>query len=567
MSSHELEIRMTLKDEISKRLQGIQGAMSKLISVTNEIGDLGHKFVRMGRNLTFLGASITGPFVLALRSAAQYSVPVKKEMENLTAIFTAFQIQIAEAVVPIVQKFTNILGNLYNAFTKLSPETKTAILQTTMMAGVYGTLAGVVLSLTGKIMKLIQQTAALGGIVAAISPFQRVLLIIIASLVLLIGLWDQLKIVAIPVLNLIETALYILAGAVTDVFMILDKAMEWLIRIFQGLFSLLSKIPGPTKQIFESLRQGAKGLADEFKEGFNYQLSLANSGLDKMADIWKSGQGDLAKGMNTASNTIKEVWKALNGSSGLNMDKIKAQLAQMKNEVQNKFNAVKEIVSGTAQAMTQAFGQLFFNVFTGQLINMKQIFADFGRAILKQFSDVLAEMVVRWAIFGESFGGGEKKKGFGRWTGILGSVAGMLSAGGGGGATATISGMGKVPVAPPDYYLSKSASVSATKKHFGGIVRAHSGLAVDEVPIIAQIGEGVLSRRGMSALGRGNFDRLNRGESAGGANREAVNITPILVVKAWDFTDISKHRREIQAIIVEGITSNAQIRKIIREYA
>lgn len=54
--------------------------------------------------------------------------------------------------------------------------------------------------------------------------------------------------------------------------------------------------------------------------------------------------------------------------------------------------------------------------------------------------------------------------------------------------------------------------------HTGGLVgdlahwrRAHRGLAVDEVPIVAQTGEGILSRTGMAAL-----DALNRGGWNGG---------------------------------------------------
>lgn len=59
------------------------------------------------------------------------------------------------------------------------------------------------------------------------------------------------------------------------------------------------------------------------------------------------------------------------------------------------------------------------------------------------------------------------------------------------------------------------------KFHSGGPIRAHNGLAVDEVPIIAQTGEGVLSRKGMSALGgEENLNRLNQGQgiSSGGVS-------------------------------------------------
>ena len=60
------------------------------------------------------------------------------------------------------------------------------------------------------------------------------------------------------------------------------------------------------------------------------------------------------------------------------------------------------------------------------------------------------------------------------------------------------------------------ATIAATKFHDGGVIRAHSGLAVGEVPIIAQTGEGILSRRGMSALGgSGVLNSLNGGFGAG----------------------------------------------------
>jgi hypothetical protein len=48
-------------------------------------------------------------------------------------------------------------------------------------------------------------------------------------------------------------------------------------------------------------------------------------------------------------------------------------------------------------------------------------------------------------------------------------------------------------------------------------------LAGDEVPIIAQTGEGILSRRGMSALGgTGTLNALNAGVNMGGGS--SVNV-------------------------------------------
>lgn len=66
------------------------------------------------------------------------------------------------------------------------------------------------------------------------------------------------------------------------------------------------------------------------------------------------------------------------------------------------------------------------------------------------------------------------------------------------------------------------ATAIATKFHSGGVVKAHSGLAVDEVPAILQTGEGVLSRRGMSALGGTTV--LNSLNAGGGGSFGDINI-------------------------------------------
>jgi hypothetical protein len=64
------------------------------------------------------------------------------------------------------------------------------------------------------------------------------------------------------------------------------------------------------------------------------------------------------------------------------------------------------------------------------------------------------------------------------------------------------------------------------RMHAGGMIgwrRMHGGgLASDEVPIIGQSGEFVMSRRGVAAVGVSALERMNRGGSAGGVT---VNLT------------------------------------------
>jgi len=185
--------------------------------------------------------------------------------------------------------------------------------------------------------------------------------------------------------------------------------------------------------------------------------------------------------------------------------------------------------------MTSTFSDVFYNSVTGEVKSLSSIFQSFGKSVLKTMSDMLAQYLVMRSIMGITslFSGGST---------ITGGV---------GGTTTSTSQFGTV----------------WSQYHSGGIImripRAHTGLAIDEVPIVAQTGEGVLNRSAMSALGRANFDKLNRGESMGN-----VTISPTIVIKAWDASDISRNSEQIEAIFAKAMRDNSKlVRGSVRRYS
>src|SRR4029077_6207849 len=106
--------------------------------------------------------------------------------------------------------------------------------------------------------------------------------------------------------------------------------------------------------------------------------------------------------------------------------------------------------------------------------------------------------------------------------------------------------------------------------HSGGIIRrAHDGmLASDEVPIIAQTGEAILSRSAVSNLGADNVNRLNSGQGinngGGSSGSVVVNITP--VISLWSAADVKQHEQEITNIVGLSIMNNAYLRTLINQY-
>jgi hypothetical protein len=187
---------------------------------------------------------------------------------------------------------------------------------------------------------------------------------------------------------------------------------------------------------------------------------------------------------------------------------------------------MEEFAKQSARNMQNAFSQFFFNAFTGELQSVKEVFADFGRAVLQMISNILAKLLLM-KMFTAMAGPGGK---------IFGVAVSSLFHQGG-----------------------------VIERNHGGFIRAHSGLAPDEVPIIAQTGEGVLSRKGMRSVGGSdNLRALNSGESISGGG---VTINVNQVIQAWDAQDVWRNRKALSAAIASDISNNAGIRKVIKKYA
>lgn len=190
--------------------------------------------------------------------------------------------------------------------------------------------------------------------------------------------------------------------------------------------------------------------------------------------------------------------------------------------LKSEFQTFHDSYVSLVGSMTSTFSDLFYNTVTGQINNLTDVFNDFGQAVLKNLSDIIAQILVMRMVSGlASLAGGF----------LLGPVGAVV-----GGIGGNVLSTGAQSIA------GHAFSTAWSPYHSGGVVRAHSGLAIDEVPIIAQRGEGVLSRRGMSALGRGNFDRLNNGAGISGRGEVVNNHFTINInaVDAASFEELCK---------------------------
>jgi hypothetical protein len=304
-------------------------------------------------------------------------------------------------------------------------------------------------------------------------------------------------------MNQIISGFFTLLEVANTVF---QKMLVPLIKFYE----ILGKLPGHMGETYRQAAESVKKLSNSIEQNKKvFELAATESVKVAME------QYDLvfAKVKDTGDKTT-EVLK-----------QVAKQVGESAKDTAQQFNAMEEFAKQSARNMQDAFAQFFFKAFTGELRNVKEIFADFGRAVLQMIANIIAKLLLI--------------KLFTAMAGPGGSIFGV----------------------PVGSLFHEGGMVGSQRRR---VIKAHQGLAPDEVPIVAQTGEGVLSRRGMSALGGPeSLKALNRGEEVKGGG---VTINVNQVVQAWDAQDVWRNRKMLSEAIADDIYNNGKIRSVIRSY-
>lgn len=469
---------------IKIRLTGVEAFAKQIKGTGANIAQFGREVSRVGTTIAWTGAAITGPFILAFKNAEKYSLPVRQELERLRNATLGFQTSIANALIPTAQQLTNFLGRLLNVWNSLNPAVQQSIAQAVAWTGIWLLVGGTITTVTGKLITLVGNVKKVGGAFLSFIAVHPVLVAIaaaIAVIIILMTKWHG----AIAVLNGFEIGLNAVSISVI-------KVRDFFISLYDVLLKVQEKFNGVLLKFGINVDKNAKKVAE-----IRAELSrLKDSGSSdikaleaRIANLMSGTKGTFA----TSFEEIQRIFDMLN-------QKVKVVIPEIGEQI-DQFRAMTENV---ASAMSKSMGDLFFNVFTGQVKNAQKVFADFGNSIMQILTQALARFIL---------------------IKTLGSV---------------------FPKLIPFF-------------HQGGVVTAHGGyLAKDEVPIIAQTGERVLSRRQNK-----QYERMMQGGDGGGAN---VTNQPVLVIQAWDTSDILKNRKAIEAIMSNALRNNSDFRGDVKRY-
>lgn len=432
---------------LNKARQGIAGAGESMQKFGQSIMSTSRQLSRVASTLTFIGAGITAPLMLAFKSAEKYSTKVKEEMDRLNNAFIGLRVSLAESLLPVMQKFTNVIANLIEKWNALSPVVRENILRTVFMTGIYFALAGSIASVILKLGTLIGFIIKSAGAFIAFASANPILLGILVLIGAITVAMAQMGDISTPVLNGIEKSILHLHNA----WLLFRRSIAWV--------DMKSAID--TKDL-----EKAKAELD----GINKALDTNRTRLQSIAN---TGKGQFAGAFDSLKNTIGEVKGLLSGlGENVNVkywteapeawskgwsEEIQKTIA----DLNNWGKTARSIVQQTASSMQSIFSNFFQGFLKGEIRSAKQLFVEFGNFVLKILSDVIAQIITAKLMSGI--------------IGAAGSFAGMFS-GVGSGASATGSyTVGNVPVSGNLKGITAGFQEGTERIPYTGLYKLHAG--------------------------------------------------------------------------------------------
>ena len=196
------------------------------------------------------------------------------------------------------------------------------------------------------------------------------------------GFTESLGIFFLKLFNAIKSILMVAASGITRIYELITAAVVGLLQSIEMLITQLERIPGIGKN-FQSLAESIKYTRHE---------------IDLFAGAWaKMGTDLAAEAQQIWSDVFATVKEQGDEVGEFLLERIRVVADGMKDaadDVEKEFKAMEEFGKQAARNIQDAFANFFFKAFTGELRNLKELFADFGRAILQTISNVIAQMMV-----------------------------------------------------------------------------------------------------------------------------------------------------------------------------
>ncbi len=328
---------------VNKGLDDMDSMEKKTARMGENFKQTGRQISSLGTRIAMLGTLAMTPFALSIRTAAQENYSFQMRLNTMGDEIKRIQANFANAFLPVLDKFNNTLKGLNLSLDNFNPSLKETIFRFTGLSVVGLVVAGVLLKVAGALVQISPLVSVVGAAFAGWKIGEK-----------------------ISEMSGLNEALSGEDGLFTKMWMWLEekKLLEkW--ESFIGIFRKKS-IAGniPTMDLGQIVVGGG---------GANKQLSDEGVKTFTWVDTFNRKMTEFSAGF---QKSLKDAIVELSNFGKLGED----------------------IAKRMATGMSDSISSLFFNVFSGQLSELKQVFADWGNSLLKMLSDVFAKIFMYYAI-------------------------------------------------------------------------------------------------------------------------------------------------------------------------
>ena len=349
-----------IKEEAQKSAEGIREAFRKAGEATEDFGQrtkqLGKTISNVGQTMAFFGGAITAPFILALKNSSEHSTELKIRIDNLKATFDDFQMKMATAVIPIVDRFSNVIFQFNSYLNSLDPAMVRTVMQATFLAGIFFTLTGIVIVLLGKILVLEGGVLILSGkfmaLISAATPF----FLITAAVGTLIFAMMKLQWVSNTIMSTFQVLFLTLKNGFDGIVIAVERVVGEVLTVIQWIVDAMGRIPGPTRAMFQNLSNNIRGITETLKYAIESHVIDIQTNVNTISNIFQTGVG---------------TWSQSFDSFKLNIDKVVDKIKTIGTTTKTVTETTRELWLKQLSGMQTALGAMSSALSTAAAENKK----------------------------------------------------------------------------------------------------------------------------------------------------------------------------------------------------
>lgn len=174
MSSRELEIRLTLRDELSQKLKGVEGDLIRLANSAKELGlkmrAAGREISSVGSYMAMTGTALTAPLIAAYKEAGNFSAEISHQLNETKNVFQHLSVSIGEALLPVMRQLTDEIAKAVNWWENLDKATREKLISSIFTLGKNLIILGTAFVVVGKSLSAIGNFTILYSTLIKLNP-------------------------------------------------------------------------------------------------------------------------------------------------------------------------------------------------------------------------------------------------------------------------------------------------------------------------------------------------------------------------------------------------------------